>query len=61
MPISSEPISAPRIEPVAAVQPRAADDDGGDHRQEIGLAERVARAVQPAGVEKPGERRERCR
>ena len=44
---------------LAAVQARAADDDGGDDRQEIALAERVARAVQPAGVEKPGEPRQR--
>ena len=45
----------------AAVEPRAADDDGGDDGEEVGLAERIARAVQPAGIEQAGERRRRRR
>ena len=61
MPMSSEPISAPTIVPIAAGEPRAADDDRGDDGEEIGLAERVAGAVQPAGIEQPGERRHDAR
>ena len=57
MPISSEPIERAEDRADAAVQPRAADDDRGDDGEQVGLAERIAGAVQAAGIEQPGERR----
>ena len=48
-------MSAPKIVPMPPFSLRAADDDRGDDGKEVGLAERVARAVQPAGIEQAGE------
>ena len=41
----------------AAVEPGTADDDGGDDGEQVGLAERVAGAVQAPGIEEAGKAR----
>ena len=40
---------------LATVQRGSADNDGGNHRHQIGLAERVFRRLQASRIEKPGK------
>src|SRR5438132_4398882 len=43
----------------SAEEPRPPDHDGGDHWQQVLLAERVRRALQPTRIEEAGERGKR--